>query len=50
MKARTRQASTGALWVFTPIAGGDWNALGYQMLTHNFTDGKGGTEFGNCRF
>jgi hypothetical protein len=46
MKVRTRQAGTGALWVFAPLAG-DWNSLGHQMLTHSNTDGKGGTEFGN---
>jgi hypothetical protein len=46
MKARFRQPNTGALWVFAPISG-DWNALGYQMLSHANANGKAGTEFGD---
>jgi hypothetical protein len=46
MKGRFRQRSTGALWVFAPIAG-NWNALGYQKLSHSNINGKLGTEFGD---
>jgi hypothetical protein len=47
MKGRIRKASAGALWVFSPISG-NWNALGYQMLSHDEVNGKAGTEFGQC--
>jgi hypothetical protein len=48
MRGRIRQESTGALWVFAPVAG-NWNELGYQILTHNNINGKSRTEFGNSR-
>jgi hypothetical protein len=47
MKGRSRKASAGALWVFSPISG-NWNSLGYQMLSHDDVNGKAGTEFGQC--
>lgn len=46
MRGRNRQASTGALWVFAPVAG-NWGTLGYQRLSHTSVNGKTGTEFGN---
>jgi hypothetical protein len=47
MRGRIRQESTGALWVFATVAG-NWNALGYQILTHSNINGKTRTEFGNA--
>jgi hypothetical protein len=46
MSGRIRMRSTGAVWVFPPTAAGNWDILGYQMLTYSTSTERDGAEFG----